>query len=551
MKKTTKTTIKNPSSLVVALFTRVKKQSADNRKTFFGMFNDWANHQNPVLDKQARINILGGIGVDEKVALDMLSIYREWLQKCNLKPLAYYRKRKASRFAYKANKATTTKDTNDNLVIDSNKKSSTNNKGVIKMATLQTATTTSNVVNIKGAIVEIDVNGVYTLKAGSIVSAFSAYTLNAPQFSKLVSLRNNNSTTNASGNIIITNDIVCSSSSQCASLIYGASKSGNVVFKQQQGKPRQKATTTTTSNVNTTTNQASNVNTTTTTTNPTTTTSQDVDKQDADNDGNKATKKQAKQQVDAIAFKVDTIEKIQNFCKDFEYKPDGRIINTMYYSKDPTEFLINTMELTFGKNFNENLDLIKNTLTKCEWKDLMSDLKKITPTHPQTNERLAIYYGDAGTGKTEMACFEYGVKTKVNQNNPNFVENKNVKKIVANKTQDPADLFTYFNPKTRVFELTEIGIAMQNGYPIIIDEANLYSSACFQRLQGILDNTSSVSERGIDISIKDGFKVIMTLNLETNVDGKRPLPNPIVSRAKEIRNFNSTELIKKSYEFVI
>jgi midasin (ATPase involved in ribosome maturation) len=78
---------------------------------------------------------------------------------------------------------------------------------------------------------------------------------------------------------------------------------------------------------------------------------------------------------------------------------------------------------------------------------------------------------------------------------------------------------------------------MQEGKPIILDEANLLNSAVLARLQSVLDNTDKVTDRGQDIAIKDGFKVIMTMNLETNL-GKTPLPNPLVSRAIELIDFD-------------
>ena len=220
------------------------------------------------------------------------------------------------------------------------------------------------------------------------------------------------------------------------------------------------------------------------------------------------------QQANAVAQKVMT------FCKDFEFKPDPRLINTLRHLPNATEageFIVNTMEL-IGMPV-EIIDSATPKFKSPEWREIFAEMKACPVSHGKINQRLAIYYGPAGTGKTTLAEQLYKCP-----------------KIIASPTQDPSELFTrnVVNDHGGVdLVLTEIGQAITEGKPIIIDEANLYQSVVLQRLQGVTDGGKSFVDNGREIEIADGFKVIMTLNLETNY-GKTPLPNPLVSRAGEI-----------------
>jgi len=221
---------------------------------------------------------------------------------------------------------------------------------------------------------------------------------------------------------------------------------------------------------------------------------------------------------------------IVNFCKDFEYKPDPRFMDTLIDVKDIDNYFIDFMQLT---NYDSELvEMAKSKFKSAEWKEIKKQLSKIVRKNEKINKRLAIYYGSAGTGKTTTALKEY----------PSAV------KIVGSASQDPDDVFTRFDPASKDYVLTEIGNAMVNGLPIIIDEGNLYNQVVWQRLQGCLDNSEKVSDRNRELTIKNGFKVIVTMNLETNL-GKTPLPNPVVSRAMEIRNFDLSTF-DKSFEFI-
>lgn len=217
-------------------------------------------------------------------------------------------------------------------------------------------------------------------------------------------------------------------------------------------------------------------------------------------------------------------ESVLTFCKDFELNEGGgltpRLLNSIYYEKKPEVFIANSMELV---GFDEELvKMAKAKLSSREFKEIVKQIKDLKPSRDRMNKRLEIFYGPAGTGKTTKATLE----------NPKAV------KLVASASADPDDLFTRFNPETRKYELTEIGKAMVSGEPIILDEANLYNKVVLTRLQGITDETNSIVDRGIEINIKDGFKIVITMNLETNF-GKFPLPVPLVNRASRIENFSN------------
>lgn len=336
------------------------------------------------------------------------------------------------------------------------------------------------------------------LLTGAIVAPMSA-SLDAMN----QALRNTNTTTDASGNIITTADIVFKSTSACASFIVGSPQSGNRFF----AKYLQNASNT---------SSATNTNTTQT----------DTSASSVGASG-----------VLTDAEKDNLAKEIKIFCKDFEFNPDPRCLNNMLYVKDINDYVLSFMQVI---GYDESLiDLAKSKMKSAEWKNLIKGFKKINPSHPQFNDRLVVLYGSAGTGKTTYATNTYGIfdNTKIDDKGKPLCVNM----VVASASEDPSELFTRFDPVSRKYVLTAIGEAMQNGTPVIIDEANFYNTECHKRLQGITDTKKAIIDNGILITIKDGFKMIMTMNLETNTDGKRPLPNPLASRAKEIVNYDNTE----------
>ena len=296
-------------------------------------------------------------------------------------------------------------------------------------------------------------------------------------------------------------DYTFKSASSVASVLVGSPQSGNRFFAKYLGN----ATPTTNSS-----NQQSNSG----ANNPNSTTSSGS----APINNNLTT--------DAVAKSIIT------FCKDFSFDINPRIINTMFYidKKEINGYLVNCMELM---GFDESLlELARKKFTSPEWKQIVSNLKNLTPTRPNMNKRLVVFYGPAGTGKTTKAVQEYGI---LDENG--LAKNR----VVASASADPDEMFTHFEPTTKRYELSPIGEAMLNGQPIIIDEANFYCSEALSRLQGVTDEQTSLTDNGILIPIKDGFKIIITMNLTTNTGGMRPLSEPLVSRCESIKNYTNEQ----------
>ena len=220
---------------------------------------------------------------------------------------------------------------------------------------------------------------------------------------------------------------------------------------------------------------------------------------------------------------------IYKFCYDFNFEPDIRLLNTLKYCESPSKYILNTMELIGSSR--ENMRLAKEKFESLEWQELLKKLKQIKPLRDPINKRLVIYYGDIATGKTTAA-----IQYVTNKREP-------VVRIVASASSDPDDLFTRFQPNHRGgvdIILTEIGEAMMQGRPIIIDEVNLFSPTVLERLQGVTDSTEFIIDRKMKISIRPGFEIIGTMNNETNL-GTYILPSPLLSRAKEIKKFGTID----------
>ena len=312
---------------------------------------------------------------------------------------------------------------------------------------------------------------------------------------KLTALRTSATTTDASGKIITTCDLTFKNKSSIATFVEGNSRSGTEYFKKYL-----------TATEETTSSKEEEVK---------TTKSEEVIEDKKEEKKNAIEDKKAR---NTLAFDIIT------FCKDFEYKPDPRLLNSLKHEKDPQQFMLNSMEL-IGMD-SDLLMKAKEKFRSPEWKNLLNQLKELKTTHERINKRLEIFYGQAGTGKTTKA----------------IMENPTAKVIIASAAQDPDEMFTHFNPETRKWELTELTKAMEgdgeHGESVVINELNFYPQECHKRLQGVLDETKEFIDHGILIHIRDGFKIVATMNLVTN-QGEITLPDPLVSRASRIENFDN------------
>lgn len=288
-------------------------------------------------------------------------------------------------------------------------------------------------------------------------------------------------------------DIPFKSLSACASFIVGGSKSGTEYFKHCDGLKGVSSTTTPTSDTPTSES-----------------TSDQKDESPIDEP------EQRKKEINTL------IKQFIYFCKDFAYNPDIRLLNSLYHQKDSREFFLNTLKL-IGHD-EDMIEVAKSKTESAEFKNFIKVIKSLSPTRDKMNKRLEIKFGKAGTGKTTSA----------------IKENPDALRMIASATDDPSDLFTTFNPTTKEWEKTPLSISMEEGKPVIIDEANFYHQECLKRLQGITDETKVLNDRGIEIKINDGFKIVITMNLETNF-GKKPLPSPLVDRASKIECYDELQ----------
>lgn len=231
------------------------------------------------------------------------------------------------------------------------------------------------------------------------------------------------------------------------------------------------------------------------------------------------TENQIKQEV------LEGIEELQNTMLQFDTSVSPRMVSTMLHHSNPEAYLYGYLKLT-GRECD---DFMKKTQSQ-EWRRMMNKLKSANPK--RINKRLVIYFGPAGGGKTTAALREAG------------------KKIGMHKDMTAKELmfdFTFENGEAQ-FSKSVFAQAMENGEPIVCDELNLASNTLLQFMQSVLDNSKSIFMDGQELVIKEGFKVIGTMNdIVSGVD--RILPEPIVDRAMDIRYFELTP--SKIYDYMI
>lgn len=231
------------------------------------------------------------------------------------------------------------------------------------------------------------------------------------------------------------------------------------------------------------------------------------------------TENQIKQEV------LEGIEELQNTMLQFDTSVSPRMVSTMLHHSNPEAYLYGYLKLT-GRECD---DFMKKTQSQ-EWRRMMNKLKSANPK--RINKRLAIYFGPAGGGKTTAALREAG------------------KKIGMHKDMTAKELmfdFTFKNGEAQ-FSKSVFAQAMENGEPIVCDELNLASNTLLQFMQSVLDNSKSIFMDGQELVIKEGFKVIGTMNdIVSGVD--RILSEPIVDRAMDIRYFELTP--SKIYDYMI
>lgn len=226
---------------------------------------------------------------------------------------------------------------------------------------------------------------------------------------------------------------------------------------------------------------------------------------------------------------MEAVEKLTNsiinFFTEFEFEPNFRFINTlarqaMKSMKSAKEYIKNYFELTDSPY----TDAINDKMRSIEFNEILTKLGELK-TEKQINNRFKLYYGSAGTGKTTQAI-------KESEGNC----------MVCHSAMLPSDLMEdfKFTDGKATFIPSALQNAMTNGKPITLDEINLLPFESLRFLQTILDGKKQFEYKGKTIEIKDGFKIIGTMNLKVN-GSIYNLPEPLVDRAEEIKNYKLTE----------
>lgn len=235
-------------------------------------------------------------------------------------------------------------------------------------------------------------------------------------------------------------------------------------------------------------------------------------------------------------FCLEVVNKIIDFFKEFntDATKSNRFINTLMLKAKEG---LNSAK-TFTKSYFYAMDYpqaegISYKLDSYEFEEIVNNLATIQ-SDKHINKRLFIYFGPAGTGKTTQAIKDYPLSSVINCNSDMMA-------------QDLFETFEFKDGKPD-FKKSEFVKAMEEGKPIILDEINLLRLDALRALQTITDNKQVFNYKGQNIQIKEGFKIIGTMNLTVN--GRVfSLPEPLVDRCADIKEFtiSNEELVERAF----
>lgn len=248
-----------------------------------------------------------------------------------------------------------------------------------------------------------------------------------------------------------------------------------------------------------------------------------------DNCKNEDSKSEVIQSVEEFSFAKrqrikDIMQNIINFFSEFSFEPNFRFINTfsnkcLEGQLEALNYVTNYFKLTD----NQYLDSICEKMKSLEFSQITEDLiNEVVIGHKEPiNQRFALYYGSAGTGKTTKAMDESEGRC-----------------MICHSAMLPSDLMEDFKfvDGHPVFTPSVLQMAMTNGQTIVLDEINLLPFESLRFLQSILDNKQEFIYKGQTIKIKNGFKVIGTMNLSIN-GCVYSIPEPLVDRACDLQEF--------------
>ena len=218
------------------------------------------------------------------------------------------------------------------------------------------------------------------------------------------------------------------------------------------------------------------------------------------------------------------INKLINFFSEFSFEPNFRFVNTFCLKLQKSRFAAKEyISNYFDLSDNSYKSSIDDKMNSAEFDMICSNLSKVKP-NKKINNRFELFYGSQGTGKTTYA-----------------MEQSNNNVMVCHSAMLPSDLmedFKFIDGKPN-FKPSALQNAMINGEKIVLDEINLLPFESLRFLQSILDGKKQFIYKGNTLEIKDGFKIIGTMNLSVN-GTIYALPEPLVDRCENIKKYKLT-----------
>ena len=214
--------------------------------------------------------------------------------------------------------------------------------------------------------------------------------------------------------------------------------------------------------------------------------------------------------------KKEALAKLIDFFTEFNFAPSLRFVNTLAFNSNVTEYVTNYFLIQHFEYANEISEKVKSR----EFKDIVTRIRDGNKPSTVINNRMKLYYGEPGTGKTTQAMKEAD------------------KCIVCSSDMLPADLMQNFafNDGKAGFEKSDLWIAMEKGQTIVLDEINMLPFESLRFLQGITDGKAELDYKGFNIKIHPGFQIIGTMNL-TLGGVTMGIPAPLVDRCSDIKKF--------------
>ena len=222
-----------------------------------------------------------------------------------------------------------------------------------------------------------------------------------------------------------------------------------------------------------------------------------------------------------VAFK-----KAWDFFSEFNFHPKDRMLDTLSHCKTYEKAKMYVRSYFALCNHPER-NGVAEKIKSDEFRSVWNAIRKFE-CPDWVNKRLEIFWGEPSGGKSTEARNRY----------------PNAKRFKVGPSMTDDELIQVFDftdetGKPHFYDSVLVE-AMKNGEPIIIDEINHLKYETLVGMQDFLDNTDKfVTSRKEEVIIKDGFKIIGTMNLD--IDGAVfSLPEAIVDRCYNLEEFETT-----------